>query len=356
MWSADGARVYFMSDQGGAENIWEKAVHGGAPRQVTQFNDGRVLWPSISYDGKTIVFERDFGIWKLDTATGKAAPIEITRRGATGTPEVTHLSLNNQFRDLVLAPDGRKLAFTAHGEVFAARRRDGGAAAASPAPRRNENQIAWSPDSRRMVYVSDRDGTYHLYCYDFSTNAEDAPHQRRRRRNRARMERRRQTAGLRARRQTVVRLRCGREAGARPGQRTFSEPALRLQPLLHLVARQPVDCLLRPPATAAFRNVFVVPAAGGEPRQISFLANTNGGTLLWAPDGTYILFDTNQRTENNNIARIDLVLKTPRFREDRFRDLFRDTPPPRPDARPRRGRTHGRPSPSRSSSKTSAAA
>src|SRR5664280_469682 len=102
-----------------------------------------------------------------------------------------------------------------------------------------------------------------------------------------------------------------------------------------------------PPLVLARKLIWrgVPPAAGGTPRQISFLANTNGGTVLWAPDGTYILFDTNQRTENNNIARIDLVLKTPRFREDRFRDLFRDTPPTtptpprtqdaaRPDARP----------------------
>ena len=49
-----------MSDQGGAENLWEKSLKGGAPKQVTQFHDGRLLWPSISYDGKTIVFERDF--------------------------------------------------------------------------------------------------------------------------------------------------------------------------------------------------------------------------------------------------------------------------------------------------------
>jgi len=105
MWSADSARVYFMSDQGGAENLWEKSLKGGAPKQVTQFRDGRVLWPSISYDGKAIVFERDFSIWKLDTATGKAAKIEIARRGATGTPEVSHLTLTTQFRDLVLAPD-----------------------------------------------------------------------------------------------------------------------------------------------------------------------------------------------------------------------------------------------------------
>src|ERR1035437_7123942 len=148
MWSADGARVYFMSDQGGAENLWETRLKGGAPRQVTQFHDGRVLWPSISYDGKTIVFERDFGIWKLDTATGKAAPIEITRRGAAGTPEVNHLSLTSQFRDLVLAPDGRKLAFTAHGEMFAAAAHEAGTAARVTHTTANENQIAWC--SRRQ--------------------------------------------------------------------------------------------------------------------------------------------------------------------------------------------------------------
>ena len=89
MWMPDGKSLYFVSDRGGAENIWLNS--GGQSRQVTKFKDGRVLWPSISYDGKTIVFERNFGIWKLDVASGKTAPIEITRRGALGAPGVNHL-------------------------------------------------------------------------------------------------------------------------------------------------------------------------------------------------------------------------------------------------------------------------
>src|SRR5260370_28657210 len=161
-----------MSEQDAAVNDWETVVPGGTATQITKFHDGRLLWPSISYDGKTIVFERDFSVWKLDTATGTAAPIEITRRGAPGTPEVTHLSLNNQFRDLVLAPDGRKVAFTVHGEVFAAGAREGGAALRVTRTATNQSQIAWSPDSRHAVYVSDRDGAYRLYSYDFSTSAE----------------------------------------------------------------------------------------------------------------------------------------------------------------------------------------
>jgi Tol biopolymer transport system component len=328
MWSGDGTRVYYMSDQGGAENLWEKGIKG-APRQVTQFHDGRLLWPSISYDGKTIVFERNFGIWKLDTATGKAAPIEITRRGAAGTPEVNHLSMTNQFRDLVLAPDGRKLAFTAHGEVFAAAAREGGPAARVTRTTGNENQIAWSPDSRRMVYVSDRDGTYHLYLHDFANGAE----------TRLTSDAGAETAPVWSGDGKLLGfVRDGKQLCvydvASKQARTLASGHFPRPPFgsNRFYAWSPDNQWIAYVTTGdrSFENVFAVPAAGGTPRQITFLANTNGGTVLWAPDGTYLLFDTNQRTESNNIARIDLVLKTPRFREDRFRDLFRDTPPASP--------------------------
>src|SRR4051812_5984399 len=63
MWMPDGKQLYFMSDRSGSENLWTTAT-GGRPRQVTKFTTGRVLWPSISYDGKSVVFERDFKIWQ----------------------------------------------------------------------------------------------------------------------------------------------------------------------------------------------------------------------------------------------------------------------------------------------------
>jgi C-terminal processing protease CtpA/Prc len=71
----------------------------------------------------------------------------------------------------------------------------------------------------------------------------------------------------------------------------------------------------------------VVPAAGGAARPVSFLANSNSNTLSWSPDGKYLLFDTGQRTEDAEVARVDLQLRTPRFREDQFRDLFKETTP-----------------------------
>ena len=68
----------------------------------------------------------------------------------------------------------------------------------------------------------------------------------------------------------------------------------------------------------------MVSSAGGEAKPVSFLANTFGGEVIWSRDGKSILFTTGQRTENSNVARVDLQPRQPRFREDQFRDLFAD--------------------------------
>src|ERR1044072_8508876 len=81
MWGEGGKSLYFMSDRGGAENLWKMPI-GGRPAQVTNFTTGRVLWPNISYDGRTIVFERGYGIWRLETDSGRASGVRITLRGS----------------------------------------------------------------------------------------------------------------------------------------------------------------------------------------------------------------------------------------------------------------------------------
>src|SRR5579872_5040103 len=118
MWMPDGKQLYFMSDRGGAQNIWNVSL-GGKPRQITKFTGGRVLWPSIGYDGKSIVFERDFKIWQLDTKSGEAYPLSFKLVGSPASPEIQHLSLA-QFTDLALSPDARKIALIGHGEIFVA--------------------------------------------------------------------------------------------------------------------------------------------------------------------------------------------------------------------------------------------
>src|ERR1700732_2260407 len=79
----------------------------------------------------------------------------------------------------------------------------------------------------------------------------------------------------------------------------------------------------------SFRNVNVVLAAGGETHPVSFLANgETASKIAWSPDGHYLLFDTAQRSEQVQIARVDLLPHVPKYREDEFRELFRPSKTP----------------------------
>ncbi|HET6726171.1 MAG TPA: peptidase S41, partial [Gammaproteobacteria bacterium] len=90
MWSATGQAVYYMSDRGGVENIWRAPRAGGDQARITHFTHGRVLWPTIAANGSTIAFQRGFGIWTLDTATGRARPVPIKLRGVAVGSNVSH--------------------------------------------------------------------------------------------------------------------------------------------------------------------------------------------------------------------------------------------------------------------------
>ncbi len=335
MWSADGKRIYFVSDRGGGQNVWAKEA-GGAAKQITKFKDGRVLWPNISYDGKQIVFERNFRIWKLDTASGSASEVAITRRGAPVGPSVERINVSTQLNDLALSPDGKKVAFVAHGEVFAASAKDGGDAARVTRTHAAESQVVWTPDSKKLAYVSDREGAFNLYLYDFTTNSETQL---------TRGVGSNYTPSFSPDGKSLTFIRDGRELRALDLETKQEQ----------LLATAYLD---RPPLTSArafawspdnkwvaflavgeraFTNINVVPVAGGESRRISFLANSFSGSVSWSPDGKYILFNTSQRTEDGRLARVDLIPRTPRFREDQFRDLFKDQiplAPQRPEQRP----------------------
>ncbi len=277
-----------------------------------------------------IVFERDFEVWSMDTASGEARKVPITKRGAPSSPALEHVTLTNGFQDLALSPDGRKVAFVARGEVWAASARDGGDAVRVSHSGARESQIGWLPDSRRIVYVSERNGVGNLYLFDFTSNMEtqltramvgdSAPSVAPDGKSIAFV---RDGTDLR-----ILDVATKQDRSLATGNLTRSNRGLAWSPDSRWVAYVGLTA-------KAFRNVFAVPAAGGESKPITAMPNGSANNISWSPDGTYIVYNTNQRTEEGEAVQVDLILRTPRFREDRFRDLFKDEPPRnRPADRP----------------------
>lgn len=308
MWSADGKSIFFMSDKSGAENIWQLDTATSTPKQITHFTTGRVLWPTIAYDGKTILFERNFTLWTLDTATAKAARLNITLRGAPSSPGVTHLQLSS-WNGLALSPDGKKLAVLGHGEVFAAPAKDGGDAQRITHTNAAEFDPDWSPDSTHVAYRSERDGPSNLYEYDFTTAKERAlTHGSGYDVHPTYSPDGKLLAYVRGNHEihvlTLATLADLQVAKVGPG---FSETNLAWSPDSQWVA-------FNSHGLDDFANIHVVQATGGEDHPITFLANgETGSNLAWSPDGKYILFDTTQRAEPGHIARVDLIPHVPSF-------------------------------------------
>jgi tricorn protease len=352
MWAGDGRSLFFVSDRSGPENVWQIGTTAGSvPRQITRFTGGRVLWPSATARGDAIVFERNFRIWKLDTSGGRAAEVPITRMGAPAGPAVEHLRLTNQFQDLALSPDGKKVAFAARGEIFAASAKDGGDAARVTMTAGPESKVAWSPDSRKLVYSSEREGAARLFLFDFVSSKETqlttAPGQDSGQAPRLADARSGQVGdGDFAARfspdgKSIAFVRGGTEL------RVLDVDAKKERSLAKGIIADPIQSghpLAWSPdgkwiaffnaGTRGFTNISIVPAAGGEVKPVSFLANAGATGVAWSPDGTFLLFDTSQRTEVAQLARVDLILRTPKFREDQFRDLFTDDQSPRRPAAP----------------------
>lgn len=316
----DGQSVYYMSDRSGAENLWQKPLKGAA-KKLTSFDKGRVLWPTIAFNGSAIVFERDYAVWKYDVAKGQAQPVAITLRGAAADAVAERQTITQGFQSLALAPDGRKLAFVARGEVFASASREGGDAVRLTQSPALEMDPAWLADSRRLVYASQRDNNTRLFTYDVSARTEKALTS---------------TAGrdigprVSPDGKWIVYRRNGNElrvvAPDGTGDRKLADGDFGEPPFTSAaeVTWSPDSRWVAYLTTTSrgFGTVMVVPVEGGTPRPVSFSANSFASDVEWSPDGTFIMYISQQRTETPQLIRVDLLPRTPRFREDQFRDLF----------------------------------
>lgn len=329
MWSPDGTTVYYMTDRSGNENLVAQPV-GGTARALTSFTNGRVLWPQIAYDGSAIVFERNYGVWKYDIAKGTAAEIPIALRGAQASIADESSTVTQGFSSLAMSHDTRKAAFVARGDVYVVGVRDGGDATRITNTVDVDAEPQWLNDDRSVVYAALRGTSWNIFVRDAVT----------------RVERALTTGAARSYGPNVSpdgkwvayqrdgnEIRVVSAAGAndhRVAQGILGEPpfggaaSVTWSPDSKWLA-------FASDGRSGFGNISVVHVDSATPRQISFGADANVGGVQWAPDGTFVLYRSSQRTETPRIVRVDLVPHTPRFREDQFRDLFGplpNTPPP----------------------------
>jgi len=157
-----GGTIYFASDRDGTLNLYAYDVATGDTRQVTHEDTWDVRWPSS--DGqRQIVYEKAGELYLLDTADGRSRKISIHVPTDLLDARPKRITVDDDIEDFELSPKGERALFVARGDVFTAPIEKGPTRNLTHSSSAHDKWARWSPDGRRIAYVSDADGEEELY-------------------------------------------------------------------------------------------------------------------------------------------------------------------------------------------------
>ncbi len=157
-----GSKVYFSSDRSGTFNLYEYDPAGKKLRELTNSTTYDVRWASAGDQGR-IVYEMDGELSICDVKSGQSKKLTITvpTDGVASRPALKNVS--REVSEWDLSPKGERALFVAHGDVFTAPIEKGVVRNLTRSSNAHEKEAAWSPDGRRIAYISDVTGEEELW-------------------------------------------------------------------------------------------------------------------------------------------------------------------------------------------------
>jgi len=163
VWSPDGQYLYFASNRGGSMNLWRVPIDEasgqktGALEAITAPSEWNGL-PSLSRDGKHVLYATSESRTNLERA-----PLEPARLAVGRLEAVTQGSRG--IRSCDISPDGQWVAFhtSIPQEDLFVIRVDGSGLRQLTNDVFRDRYPRWSPDGSRLLFQSDRGGTYGIW-------------------------------------------------------------------------------------------------------------------------------------------------------------------------------------------------
>ncbi|MEZ4234581.1 MAG: S41 family peptidase [Myxococcota bacterium] len=155
MWST--GRLYFLSDRGGTADLWSVAPDGTDPKRHTDSGTWDARTPAVGDDGR-IVFTRGGDLVLFDPAAGKEATVPVDLEAERVLARRRYPDARRAVTWVTPSPEGDRLALVTRGEIFSVPAEDGPVLPITHSSGARESWGAYSPDGKRLAYVTDADG------------------------------------------------------------------------------------------------------------------------------------------------------------------------------------------------------
>lgn len=167
VWAPDGQGFYYLSEENGNFNVFFKpmASEASKPQAITNFTKDPVRFLTIANNGE-LCFIQDGNIY---TSNGKDKPrkVKVDIYTDNETPKVIYQTLRSGVSSVAVSPDGKEVAFVAHGDVYVANVEYGTTKQITNTPQQ-ERDVNFSPDGRKLVYSGERDGNWNIYMAELT--------------------------------------------------------------------------------------------------------------------------------------------------------------------------------------------
>ena len=164
LWHPDGSGFYYLDARGGVRNVWHHDLGTGQETQLTFFTDHHVFQPSLSADGRTMLFRQKFDFWRFDPTNPQIPPERIllkpeagyAERGPTKRRRYDTCWNNDSDGDVSFCDNGTQIAFTTGGDLYVMDTVICEPTLVHGETRTHERECVFAPDGKALYYLSDR--------------------------------------------------------------------------------------------------------------------------------------------------------------------------------------------------------